>query len=357
MPEGLSWEEENEHYRNNASFVKIYATDPDFIATYGPAMLYGYYSGWNERYYLGGGHLLNPSTLTTHYRTSSGVELAPSSTAVSSNSDVVDYQLSQFIDWTNPSSPVLDQSKIDTLYGIGDELPLTPPTIPGYITPAPQTLTLSQSTNEHTFIYKPAVTEVSFGSNEVINEEKVVATPSVNIPSSIITQSNLKMTASTCSHLTSARLLAPNEITVSNSPSEVTILGGLEFSIACNNDGEAEVNYTLGNKVPDNSKLRIYKYNSITQEMTDITAQVTISTIDNKTVINYSLLDGGELDEDGTANGIIIDPVVIGYMGTLDDLDQAGGLAETGVNQELALLTGMILSATGMALLVKIRRD
>ena len=354
MSKGLSLEERDEYHWANVSFVKIYATDPDFIATYGPAMLYG--GDWSGRYYIDGGHLLNPSTLTTHYRTSSGTELAPSSTTISSNPTTTNYQLSQFIDRTDEANPTFIQDKLDSLYRLNDNVTLTPPTIPGYITPASQTLTLSQPENEHTFIYKPAITEVSFDSNEVINEEKVVATPSVNIPSSIITQSNLKMTASTCSHLTSARLLAPNEITVSNSPSEVTILGGLEFSIACDNDGEAEVNYTLGNKVPDNTKLRIYKYNSVTQEMTDITAQVTISTIDNKTVINYSLLDGGELDEDGTANGIIIDPIVIGYMGTLDDLNQAGGLAETGVNQKLVLLTGMIFSTVGVALLVKMRR-
>lgn len=54
------------------------------------------------------------------------------------------------------------------------------------------------------------------------------------------------------------------------------------------------------------------KYNNQTKIYSDMSNEVTYSTASNGenmvTVIEYDITDGGHLDEDGEANGIIIDP-------------------------------------------------
>ncbi len=69
----------------------------------------------------------------------------------------------------------------------------------------------------------------------------------------------------------------------------------------------------------DPSKLILRKYNSITNTYTTITnATLTSVTIGGETAVKavYTVVDGGALDADGTANGTIVDPVGIGVLST-----------------------------------------
>ncbi len=67
----------------------------------------------------------------------------------------------------------------------------------------------------------------------------------------------------------------------------------------------------------DLNKLILRKYNSATNTYTTITnATLTSVTIGGETAVKavYTVVDGGELDADGTANGTIVDPVGIGVL-------------------------------------------
>ena len=60
-----------------------------------------------------------------------------------------------------------------------------------------------------------------------------------------------------------------------------------------------------------------------------------------------SLIDGGELDEDGVANGIIVDPIVIGYEGDV----HTEMLANTGVSMPRILSTVAVLMTLGVGII------
>jgi hypothetical protein len=71
------------------------------------------------------------------------------------------------------------------------------------------------------------------------------------------------------------------------------------------------------------------KYNSITKQYANVEgATITEDTIGGKhvLVLKYQVTDGGELDEDGVANGEIIDPVGLAISGGANG---SGGVANT----------------------------
>ena len=90
-------------------------------------------------------------------------------------------------------------------------------------------------------------------------------------------------------------------------------IGIVDFSITCDSSGEtAEV--TLYSFTSDVSASDIIprKYNRNTGEYIDIIdAEVSQVSIDGQIAIKivYDVTDGGELDEDGSSNGVIVDPI------------------------------------------------
>ena len=138
----------------------------------------------------------------------------------------------------------------------------------------------------------------------------------------------------------------------------MSLYGGVGFSLSCTSSGEAAtVSVALTNDSSDATaslpaitssnlaNLRAYKSHSGT--LTDITDQATFALgAGNTVLVSYQLVDGGELDEDGVANGTIVDPVYIGYyMG--DDTSGSGSLAETGSNTLLLATAGIVLVLGG----------
>jgi photosystem II stability/assembly factor-like uncharacterized protein len=130
-----------------------------------------------------------------------------------------------------------------------------------------------------------------------------------------VTAATLSITSSTCYEFDTDSLAAHSP-TGPTSPQGVTLLGGLSFDISCaTTGGNAPLTLTLGSHYADTSTLRVYKHNTSTNQLEDITSQVTISNTtgpDPRTTISYTLTDGGDFDEDGTANGTIVDPIYIG---------------------------------------------
>jgi len=85
-----------------------------------------------------------------------------------------------------------------------------------------------------------------------------------------------------------------------------------DFVISCDNPGDtADIQIYLDNEY-DTSDWIYRKYNKLTQVYTDISDIVTYTTetvwSTDVTVINYSITDWSIYDEDGTVNGIIVDP-------------------------------------------------
>lgn len=100
----------------------------------------------------------------------------------------------------------------------------------------------------------------------------------------------------------------------------------------------------LGAHYTNPSDLRIYKQLG-TGPLVDISNQVTITNQDisgtTKTTLSYNLVDGGTLDEDGVANGTIVDPIYIGaVMGASSTT--GGVLASSGSNLWAIATVGML---------------
>ncbi|MGB3009286.1 MAG: sialidase family protein [Candidatus Saccharimonadales bacterium] len=170
-----------------------------------------------------------------------------------------------------------------------------------------------------------------------------------------IAGASLSATSMSCYTLTpgTTTTYGPDSLTVPEQG--VNLLGGIGFTLTCTDTGgTANTAITLGTAYSDVSALRVYK-RSGTGPLVDITEQVTIQNETvagaTKTVIRYNLVDGGSLDEDGTADGTITDPIYIGVVNgaaTTTPGAAGGSLANTGSNVYvlLALAATLLISAT-----------
>jgi len=167
-----------------------------------------------------------------------------------------------------------------------------------------------------------------------------------------IATASLAATSMACYTLTPGTVstLGPDSLVVPESG--ITLLGGVAFSLDCtSNGGTADTAITLGASYANTADLRVYK-RSGTGPLVDITDLVAITneTVgpDTKTVIRYTLTDGGSLDEDGLANGTIVDPIYVGVVAGAT----IGALAETGMSIYIAVATGasMVVTVLGLVL-------
>ncbi len=304
-----------------------------------------------------GGHLVNPSStdLRSLDRSGSAISTSQTITGMLNGSPLNNYLASQgpvlpeIADLSNPTpseQAALDQA-FSAYHRAGSTQTFTPQAISGYITPAPQAKTLVAGDNTLEFIYKRPVLSVPFVSNDVTDGVLVPSTTPGSVASPLLSESKLSIANdNTCSTIQSAELLAPGSVTA---PQDITILGGLGFTLDCTNGATTAVTLTLGSQT-DLSKLRVYK--DTAGALTDITSHMTFTTNNGKTVLTYNLTDGGALDEDGAANGIIVDPI---YIGTLSDAGEM--LAATGSNLWLLAGGGVLALLAGAAGLGRITID
>ena len=169
-------------------------------------------------------------------------------------------------------------------------------------------------------------------------------TGSVAVQSPIVAKSKLaisnitKQPNSVCSTINQANLLDPETVKAAANADDVTagvqILGGVEFKIKCSTSAKAEINYILGQKIPANKVLKIFKLSD--NKLTDITDQLDINLSGNNPTISYSVTDGGQWDEDKQANGEVVDPIYIGLVDTPKSGNNpgAGSANGTGVSSE-----------------------
>jgi hypothetical protein len=207
---------------------------------------------------------------------------------------------------------------------------------------------------------------VAYGGNIWLATTEGPATATVTMPSlpagnkdataaPAIAGASLSATSMTCYTLAPGAVTTYGPDSLTAPEQGITLLGGIGFALTCTGTGgTANTAVTLGATYNDVSALRVYK-RSGTGPLVDITKQVTIQNETvagaTKTVIRYNLVDGGSLDEDGTADGTITDPIYIGVVNgaaTTTPVATGGSLAETGFNvyAPLALAATLIASAT-----------
>lgn len=315
---------------------------------------------WND-FAPAGGHLVNPSNLTINYRDQHGNQIAPSTTKFGTDDTVTSYKMMQFVDWSNQDNPVLIQEKLGSLYRIGDSVSVDPPVISGYFAPQAQTVGLSEINQSVTLTYIQPVIDLSFIDNILANNILGPAQIPEAIKHRLLANSSLALAdTNTCQSIRDASLLSPANLNLNvetpagavNSQrvgSSTTILGGLQFILdRCPDGTSTHVNFTLGEMIDDPEQdVKVFKHHpdavTVDDQLEDITDLVAFSTVNGKTVLSYSLADGGELDEDGVVNGEISDPIYVGITTSLLD-----GLEPVGDDAEPAQLAhGVDLADTG----------
>lgn len=199
----------------------------------------------------------------------------------------------------------------------------------------------------------PIPTVISLADKPIIHP--VTGLASTEQLSRAITGSTLSVASYDCSDVqdSTVHLVEPDGLKVTEA--NVTLLGGIGFSISCTNNGQsADISLAFGDVVSnDTRKLRAYKGTGAT--LVDITDQVEFITRDvsgaSKTVLNYSLTDGGTLDEDGVANSTIVDPI---YIGVVEE--SHGPLASTGVGMPIIIAFALVAITSGLTVLIRTAR-
>lgn len=129
---------------------------------------------------------------------------------------------------------------------------------------------------------------------------------------------------------------------LTSAASTTSVQGVWSFTIDCDSPGQtAQVKLYL-DKQYDFSNWKVNKYSTDLSESVDITSRATFAneTLGSRSVttLRYDITDGGYLDEDGVANGTIVDPLgIVAGAATIDDPaagtgDTGGELSNTGVS-------------------------
>lgn len=102
--------------------------------------------------------------------------------------------------------------------------------------------------------------------------------------------------------------------------------GLIDFALRCTQGATAHVtSYVYVDDDPSKYSLRKYNYQSQLFS-TLASGSITKATLGGQTVLKteYDITDGGPLDEDGEANGVILDPIGLAIAGYQYDLPQVG---------------------------------
>ena len=198
-----------------------------------------------------------------------------------------------------------------------------------------------------------ATTTISLASRPTLNP--VTLAPSSASVNTAVSNATVSVTSESCYTLNTSSVSRLTTEGVAAPAPNVSLLGGIAFSVDCVvNGGTSAVSVALDAKYSNTSLLRAYKTVGSGANMTlkDITDRVSITNVDvggtMKTTVNYSLMDGSSLDEDGIVNGTIVDPIYIGLVATT----ASGTLASTGTNMWTIVWLASALLAVAAATVV-----
>lgn len=137
--------------------------------------------------------------------------------------------------------------------------------------------------------------------------------------------------------------------------------GLMNFTLTCSAAGDTATVTQYYYGISDTSSLVLRKYDAVNHTYQNIpNATLSIVTIGGQSALKavYDLTDGGPLDQDGTANGVIVDPagpaLLVASAATTTTGSSGGSLVDTGLS--LVATTGFACGLIGTALLIKRRR-
>lgn len=137
----------------------------------------------------------------------------------------------------------------------------------------------------------------------------------------------------------SLRDLERADVALVDNPSGVVLQEGASFKVTgLTSGGSAKVKIALEKYYKDLSVLSAYKSDA-SGDLSEITDAVSFTNESGVTYLSYELKDGGAMDEDGTANGTIVDPVYVGV--------DSASLADTGT--DATVLIGIAFTMIGFA--------
>lgn len=98
----------------------------------------------------------------------------------------------------------------------------------------------------------------------------------------------------------------------------------------------------------------VRKYNAVTKQYDTIDATKTATTLNDLPAleVTYEITDGGTLDQDGLANGTIVDPVGLGVQASAS----SSSLADTGQSANVYISVAALLSVSSLALITLRKR-
>ena len=178
--------------------------------------------------------------------------------------------------------------------------------------------------------------------------------PKVTSIVSPVNNSYVVLEADTCTANTGVSV-DPETVVVTQDDDDYSYpLGLLNFTLTgCATGGTETITQYYYGTYPSNVVLR--KYNSVSHTYTTISdATITPMTIGGESVlkVTYSVTDGGALDEDGVANGTIVDPAGIAVLGSTS---ATVGTPNTGIKQANFTQTALLL-ITSVGLMLGARR-
>jgi hypothetical protein len=173
-----------------------------------------------------------------------------------------------------------------------------------------------------------------------------------------VSKAILSVSSQTCLVINDASMEVNAADTATVLADKISLLGGLAFHITCTTQGDsADATIMLGRYYSDLSTVHVYKGSGA--ELQDITSQVGLSnqTVDGslKTIIHYTLVDGGVFDEDNTVNGTIVDPIYIGVTNqeSSNGSDSSGTLADTGTDSWGIVSIALVIMISGVTVAMR----
>lgn len=293
------------------------------------------------------GVLINPAAVSFRFLNAAGGELKASLSYVGMRGSVPigDYILQNSPTLPAPMypySPTADEKAaieqaLQAYLHHGDTITNTAPVIDNILaSPSHYSFAVSASeNNQKTYTYRNSFSLRSLPSSAQGATHKA------------ITGATLDITDGRCRTLRPERIRTL-PVTLRPTDKRITMFGGIDFQIDCVPPirGKAMIIVTLGEAYQYPLKLRAYKIkNGALASMAD-KVQFRTNVKDGKmiTTLSYSVTDGGMLDDDGSANNSIRDPI---YIGTYPNTTV---LANTGEPLTVATGTGIVLGSLSLLL-------
>jgi len=165
----------------------------------------------------------------------------------------------------------------------------------------------------------------------------------------------LSSTGTSCDQLSNVAIYAENQLSSNDSKYDYPV-GLFNFTLTCLNPGDTANITVYYDKVYDTSTWTARKFNNgVYTNIPGAVFSTATSGGNTVTTLSYSVQDGGDLDADGLANGVIIDPVGPGILGTTTTAPAAIGSPKTGIQRHNVLakeLAGIIGLGMSMSFII-----